>query len=380
MGYSQKTTRNALIAMILLLFAMVGGKTISSAQEPGNHVPVLDNTYGFLSYWQATNGEMLLGAPVTGVFQERGLLVQYFERGRLEYHPELPGAPVLPGRVGAEYAEMLQLYFNPASEPGPLPGVIVFEQTGYTLREPFLGFWRAHGGVRSFGYPISEPLWEYIDQHMVQVQYFERARLERHPIGQRQVDQIRISSLGRALALLRGYGTAAENVGSLPNFIATATPTPPPPSPTPVPILPALVPVMQPTVASAQIAPYGNDKHIIVNLSKQWLYAFDGGVLVYDAPVSTGRKGFDTPTGAFAIYAKVPLQTMSGTIRGETYRVPNVPHAMYITGDIAMHGTYWHNLFGSGVRASHGCINLPLHDAKWIYDWAPVGTPVYVVD
>jgi lipoprotein-anchoring transpeptidase ErfK/SrfK len=51
---------------------------------------------------------------------------------------------------------------------------------------------------------------------------------------------------------------------------------------------------------------------------------------------------------------------------------------MYINGGVALHGTYWHNNFGTGTRMSHGCINLPLSSAAWLYDWAPLGTPVRV--
>ena len=51
-----------------------------------------------------------------------------------------------------------------------------------------------------------------------------------------------------------------------------------------------------------------------------------------------------------------------------------MPNDMYINGMVAIHGTYWHNMFGSGVRLSHGCINLSLKDAAWMYNWAPVGT------
>jgi lipoprotein-anchoring transpeptidase ErfK/SrfK len=133
-----------------------------------------------------------------------------------------------------------------------------------------------------------------------------------------------------------------------------------------------------PAPVQAQAMPARGGKSVVVNLSHQWLYAYEGGVLVFDAPVSTGRDGFNTPTGSYAIYAKVREQTMSGTIGGESYSVPNVPHAMYIYGDVAMHGTYWHNMFGSGVRMSHGCINLPLNSAAWLYGWAPPGTPVQV--
>jgi len=51
---------------------------------------------------------------------------------------------------------------------------------------------------------------------------------------------------------------------------------------------------------------------------------------------------------------------------------------MYINGGVALHGTYWHNQFGTGARLSHGCVNLPLRAAAWLYKWAPVGTAVRV--
>jgi lipoprotein-anchoring transpeptidase ErfK/SrfK len=117
---------------------------------------------------------------------------------------------------------------------------------------------------------------------------------------------------------------------------------------------------------------------IIVDLSDQWLYAYNGEQLVFDAPVSTGKDGFNTPPGRFAVYAKLRSQTMEGTLGGEYYRVPNVPSVMYINGGVAIHGTYWHNQFGTGVRRSHGCINLPVKAAAWLFEWAPMGTPVTV--
>jgi lipoprotein-anchoring transpeptidase ErfK/SrfK len=69
---------------------------------------------------------------------------------------------------------------------------------------------------------------------------------------------------------------------------------------------------------------------------------------------------------------------MEGLIGGEYYNVTDVPDVMYFTGvGHAIHGTYWHNNFGSVM--SHGCINLPLDVAAWLYDWTPMGTPVRIV-
>jgi lipoprotein-anchoring transpeptidase ErfK/SrfK len=119
-------------------------------------------------------------------------------------------------------------------------------------------------------------------------------------------------------------------------------------------------------------------KAIVVSLGQQMLWAYKGQDVVLSAYVSTGRAGFDTPPGSYVILSKLPVQTMEGTIRGEYYYVPDVPHVMYFTtGGHALHGTYWHANFGTPM--SHGCVNLPLDVAAWLYQWAPVGTPVLVV-
>jgi lipoprotein-anchoring transpeptidase ErfK/SrfK len=125
----------------------------------------------------------------------------------------------------------------------------------------------------------------------------------------------------------------------------------------------------------------GGAKRIIVDISDQWLYAMEGNDVVLTVPVTTGRDTFNTPVGKHRIQWKAALRTMKGTSNGETWEVPDVPHAMYITtSGVALHGAYWHRLFGSGVRLSHGCINLPLDAAALLYDWAPVGTLVEVQD
>ena len=70
-------------------------------------------------------------------------------------------------------------------------------------------------------------------------------------------------------------------------------------------------------------------------------------------------------------------QTMYGCIQGECYYVPDVPWVMYFTDwGHALHGTYWHSNFGHVM--SHGCVNLPLDFAEWLYNWTPYGTPVVV--
>ena len=74
------------------------------------------------------------------------------------------------------------------------------------------------------------------------------------------------------------------------------------------------------------------NKWIGVDLTRQWAYAYQDGQQVFDAPVSTGKDGWNTPPGEFAIYTKLPLQTMTGARNGESWEVPDVPHVMYFTG------------------------------------------------
>jgi lipoprotein-anchoring transpeptidase ErfK/SrfK len=118
-------------------------------------------------------------------------------------------------------------------------------------------------------------------------------------------------------------------------------------------------------------------KTIVISISQQTLWAYKGHQVVLSSYVSTGRTGFDTPVGSFAVLTKLPSQTMEGVIGGEYYNVPDVPDVMYFTNrGHALHGTYWHNNFGTPM--SHGCVNLPMDVAAWLYDWAPVGTPVLI--
>ena len=51
---------------------------------------------------------------------------------------------------------------------------------------------------------------------------------------------------------------------------------------------------------------------------------------------------------------------------------------MYYDGARALHGEYWHDSLG--FKRSHGCVNMAPLDARWLFDWAATGTPVWVYD
>lgn len=111
---------------------------------------------------------------------------------------------------------------------------------------------------------------------------------------------------------------------------------------------------------------------IEVDLSEQTLTAWQGEVVVLKTQVSTGRPGLATIRGAFAVAHKYDRERMTGP----GYDTPDVPWTMYFKWGFAIHGAYWHNNFGTPV--SHGCVNMRLHEAKVLYEWAEVGTEVVV--
>ena len=174
-------------------------------------------------------------------------------------------------------------------------------------------------------------------------------------------------------------GSAVAPTASAPAPVVVTTPTPAPVAvskPTPAPPVVSVPAAVAP--AAPAKAPVATGKRIEVNLTTQRMYAYDGNQLFLSSGVSTGRPGWETPPGNFAVYVKRPIQTMTGTAKGTSWVVPNVPNVMYFFGGDALHGTYWHNQFGTGARLSHGCVNLPLNVAAQLYAWTPVGTPVWV--
>ena len=131
-------------------------------------------------------------------------------------------------------------------------------------------------------------------------------------------------------------------------------------------------PVAASPAPAAVVANTGSsgERWIDINLTNQTLTAYNGNTPVLHATVSTGRWQTPTVVGTFKVYKKYDSQRMIGP----GYDLPGVPHVMYFYSGYALHGTYWHNKFGT--QQSHGCVNLTLPDAEWLYNWASVGTKV----
>lgn len=316
----------------------------------GHH---LSNRTGFLDFWRANGQVNVFGYPISEEIVEDGRIVQYFERARFEYVPgnETVPSSVQLGLIGQEALRgPMQDFaiYTPSTFPtDPLNGSRYFPLTGHTIIGVFQQYWEKHGGLEVFGYPVTE---EFVDPSGRVVQFFERARMEYFPEENfyggvvRTLREVQLTDLGRQVAEMHGIDTS---------------------------------PVGQ-RAGTAEWSPALWERRIEVNLSTQWLVAYEGDLAVYDAPVATGKNGFNTPAGTFAVYDKLQAQTMTGSAGGETWEVPGVPWVMYVYGGVAIHGTYWHNAFGTGYRPSHGCINASIDDAQWLYEWADIGVPVHV--
>lgn len=189
----QRRMRNwigTLLGLTASLFLWLGFSAAAGASAPTGY----DVAPIFQQFYTAHGGVRIFGYPISPPVDENGRLVQYFERQRLEYHPELEraGFSVLPGLVGREAAAIEGRTFGPAA---PQPGLQYFPQTSHNLDPHFADFWARNGDVLVFGYPISEGFTE----NGVLVQYFERARFEYHPEFAGTPNEIELGLLGRVV-------------------------------------------------------------------------------------------------------------------------------------------------------------------------------------
>ncbi len=145
----------------------------------------------FLSYWQHHGDLAILGIPISEERNETGsdgrtYRVQWLERARMEHHPENPPPhDVLMGLLGVDVLQQRGIDWQtlPTVKEAPQSDCRYFPETRHSLCPPFLAYWKQHGGLPVFGFPISEPMDEQSadDGQVYTVQYFERNRFEHHP-------------------------------------------------------------------------------------------------------------------------------------------------------------------------------------------------------
>ena len=127
-------------------------------------------------------------------------------------------------------------------------------------------------------------------------------------------------------------------------------------------------------------------KWIDVNITQQVVVAYEGVTRVYMAAVTSGRPGWSTPLGVFKVLRRVENETMLGSTllrldSGEVpdYKLENVKWTQYFTnGGAALHTNYWRSPVLFGMPSSHGCLGMIERHAKWLWDWANIGTPINI--
>jgi hypothetical protein len=341
-----------------------------------------------LDYWRANGAAFLYGYPISEPFAApNGYYSQAFERGILQYRPEFlyTADPIMRLMPVAQLAMLDRLRRSPdwrqalnaalplwtPLEPAnravaavlDLGGVYVAE-SGHTISGDILAWYAFNEGAFYLGPPLSEPA----SDRGTTSQWFTGGLLEANDNG------VTLAPLGRSLARSLGVSTAPVARDDLPLYDESYFWTAPNPNPLGDPYAPGA-------------------KWIEVNLSQQLLTAYHGTTPISRTLVSTGLDPNPTETGMFHVRLKYPVQDMQGftSASGEViavgndaapedavqYAVEDVPNILYFNmqGE-ALHGTYWHNNFGEPM--SHGCVNLPLDFAAWLYGWAPLGTGVWV--
>ena len=324
----------------------------------------------FLDSWRAWGGAASWGNPLTPELEEDGRIVQYYDYGRFEYHPNDPEGVVV--RFGDLGRQLQPFALRRASGSGssavneaalaarawaPMDEAArsatnswrFVPETGHAVAGEFKAFWEATGEAGYLGNPLTEP-YKVGD---VTYQVFERGKL-----AQRTGEPPSMMPIGKMIVERLHLDTTPTAQGELPVYseeLFTAPMT---------------------TISGAPADPNG-ERWVQISISLQYLWAYQGDQVLWQGYVSTGLAKFATPTGSFRVLSKLESQTMEGVIGGEYYNVPNVPDVMYFTDrGHALHGTYWHNNFGTPM--SHGCVNLPVDVADWMYDWAPMGMRVEI--
>ncbi|MCL5109267.1 MAG: L,D-transpeptidase family protein [Chloroflexi bacterium] len=129
---------------------------------------------------------------------------------------------------------------------------------------------------------------------------------------------------------------------------------------------------------------------IDVNLSQQVITAYSGDTPVYWAVMSSGRPGWETPTGTLTIQRRKIVTVMDSSnlnaadtakLRADAqqYRVEDVFYTQYFTdsGD-ALHYNYWKWDTPFGMPTSHGCIGMNYSDSYFFWAFATLGTPLVI--
>jgi hypothetical protein len=130
---------------------------------------------------------------------------------------------------------------------------------------------------------------------------------------------------------------------------------------------------------------YHDGHWLDVDLTSHYAVAYDGERPVHAAILLTGRAGWDTPEGEFEVIRRAEAETMDAGSIGIPEDAPNyyyledVSHVQYFAeGGYAIHGNDWSPPEAFGRPGSHGCINMTVEDAAFMWDFLDFGSPVVI--
>ena len=141
-----------------------------------------------------------------------------------------------------------------------------------------------------------------------------------------------------------------------------------------------------------------DNTRIVVSIPKQRAYLMTGDEIVAEGPISSGRRGHESPTGQMHVLEKDPnhhsslygdfVDSSGRVVRGGvSARIDSAPSGTHFAGAsmkwflrLTEDGVGMHVGILPGYTASHGCIRQSVDGAKLFYDYAKVGTPVDVGD
>ncbi|NTU84027.1 MAG: hypothetical protein HGA45_32425 [Chloroflexales bacterium] len=210
-----------------------------------------------LGFWDENGGLSVFGLPIVAQASEaiegQSLETQWFERNRLELHPENQRPyDVLLGRLGDDRLRQQGRDWQGFPKSAPQAGCRFFAETGHNLCGRILEAWRANGlefdgrpgisegeSLALFGLPLSDAQVELIEGREYTVQWFERARFELHPENQRPYDVL----LGRLGSEIKAPPAPTPTTPQIPGAdVSPTSPTLSPTSPTLSPTSPTLSP------------------------------------------------------------------------------------------------------------------------------------------
>ena len=127
------------------------------------------------------------------------------------------------------------------------------------------------------------------------------------------------------------------------------------------------------------------ERWVNVNLATQTAQLMIGDRAVYTADVTSGKNGYETPTGHWRVNYQVLNETMTSGQAGindpaEHYDVQNVLFTQYFDGSgDALHLNYWQpeSVFGK-APTSHGCVGLFVQDAQYFWMFGQGGMRVEI--